>query len=155
MRTIQIRTNYNPWLSQLTKDMMSERDRLHKLAAETQDSEDWKKFKVIRNKINNRLKSEEKDWQRSKINDCGDDSKKLWKNIKNILNWNSSGSPSQLFFNGQLVTKPQEVARTQNEFFLSKVEQIIQNLPSPISDPLRSLMVGRICTFRLSEVHPV
>ena len=157
MRTIQIRTNYNPWLSQLTKDMMSERDRLHKLAAETQDSEDWKKFKVIRNKINNRLKSEEKDWQRSKINDCGDDSKKLWKNIKNILNWNSSGSPSQLFFNGQLVTKPQEVARTQNEFFLDKITTIRENLPPPVIDPLgklRSLMVGRTCSFSLSAVHP-
>ena len=125
MKTIKVRPKYNPWLSQLTKEMMIERDRLHKLAAQTQKPEDWKAFKLIRNKINNRLKSEEKDWQRSKINECGDDSKKLWKNLKNILNWTSSGSPSQLFYNGQLVTKPQEV-----------------------TDPLgklRSLMIGRIC----------
>ena len=114
MKTIQVRTNYNPWLSKLTKEMMIERDRLHQLAAQTQNSEDWKAFKIIRNKINNRLRSEEKDWQRSKINECGDDSKKLWKSLKNILNWTSSGSPSQLFYNGQLVTKPQELARTQN-----------------------------------------
>ena len=77
--------------------------------------------------------------------------------MRGILDWQSSGSPSQLFHNGHLYSKPQEIATTQNEFFLSKVEQIIQNLPAPISDPLsklRSLMVGRICTFRLSEVHP-
>ena len=109
MKTIKVRTNYNPCLSQLTKEMMIERDRLHKLAAQTEKPEDWKAFKLIRNTTNNRLKSEEKDWQRSKINECGDESKKLWKNLKNILNWTSSGSPSQPFYNGQLVTKPQEV----------------------------------------------
>ena len=32
MKTVQIRTNYNPWLSQLTKDLMEERDRRQKLA---------------------------------------------------------------------------------------------------------------------------
>ena len=66
MRTVQIRTNYNPWLSQQTKDLMEERDSLHKKAAETQNVEDWNKFKKLRNTINNRLKSEEKDWQREK-----------------------------------------------------------------------------------------
>ena len=82
-------------ISLKTKEMMTERDRLHKTASETQKPEDWRKFKDLRNKINNRLKSEEKDWQRKKLNDCEDDSKKLWKNLKNILNWNSSGSPSR------------------------------------------------------------
>ena len=38
-----------------------------------------------------------------------------------IISWNTSGSPSQLFFNGNLVTKPQELAKTQNEFFLEKI----------------------------------
>ena len=86
MRTIQIRTNYNPWLSLKTKEMMTDRDRLHKTASETQKPEEWRKFKDLMNKINNRLKSEEKDWQRKKLNDCEDDSEKLWKNLKNILN---------------------------------------------------------------------
>ena len=85
MKTVQIRTNYNPWLSQLTKDLMEERDRLQKLAVETQDQEDWKRYKMLRNKINNRLKSEEKDWQRKKIAECGQDSAKIWKNMKDIL----------------------------------------------------------------------
>ena len=157
MKTIQIRSNYNPWLSQQTKDMMEERDRMQKLAVETKDQEDWKKYKMLRNKINNRLKSEEKDWQRKKIAECGQDSSKIWKNMKNILNWTSSGSPSQLFHNGQLVTKSQDIASTQNEFFLEKVRLIRENLPPPVIDPLaklESLMVGRTCNFGLTAVHP-
>ena len=64
MKTFQVRTNYNPWLSQETKRMIDERDRLHKLAVDTQNTEKWADFKVLRNKINNRLKSEERVWQK-------------------------------------------------------------------------------------------
>ena len=106
MKTVQIRNNYNPWLSQQTKDMMLERDRLQKGAAETRDQDMWKEYKKLRNKINNRLKSEEKDWQRSKLIECGEDSSLLWKTVKGILSWTSSGSPSQIFHNGILWTKP-------------------------------------------------
>ena len=157
MKTVQVRTNYNPWLSQQTKDLMIERDRLQKSAAETENQDEWNKYKVLRNHINNRLRTEERQWQKLKISDCGKDSSKLWKSIKTILNWNSSGSPSQLFHNGKLVTKSQEVASTQNQFFLDKVKTIRENLPPPVSDPLdklNTLMAGRTCSFTLSAVHP-
>ena len=38
MRTVQVRTNYAPWLSQDTKHMMSERDSLQRRAARTKES---------------------------------------------------------------------------------------------------------------------
>ena len=68
-----------------------------------------------------------------------------------------SGSPTQLFQNGTLFSKPQEVATAQNELFLQKVAQIRENLPVPVSDPLAklsSLMSGRTCSFRIKAVHP-
>ena len=74
-----------------------------------------------------------------------------------MLNWKSSGSPTQLFHNGTLSSKQQEVAKAQNEFFLQKDAQIRENLPVPVSDPLAklsSLMSGRTCSFRITAVHP-
>ena len=124
MRTVQIRKKYAPWLSSATLDLMKERDRIKKNAAETGDKDDWKKFKNIRNQINNRLKYEERNWQRMKIDSCGADSSKVWQSVKGILNWNSSGSPTQLFYNGSLVNKPQDVADAQNQFFLDKITMI-------------------------------
>ena len=157
MKTFQVRTHYNPWLSQETKILIAERERLHKSAVETKDPEKWTSFKALRNKINNRLRSEERVWQKNKLNYCENSSKDLWKNVKNILSWKSSGPPNQLFFNGNLVTKPQEVASSQNEYFLEKIRIIRENLPPPVTDPLaklRSLMTGRICSFSFSAVHP-
>ena len=71
MRTVQIRTNYAPWLTQETKNLMSEIDTLQSIAAQSNSSGDWRKYKVLRNRINSRLKSEERNWQRLRISKCG------------------------------------------------------------------------------------
>ena len=157
MRTIQVRKKFAPWLSKATLDMMKQRDQLQKLAADTQHRDDWKKFKCLRNKINNRLKFEEQKWQKFKLDECGSDSKLVWKNVKGILNWQTSGAPSQLFYKGKLIQKPQELASAQNEFFLNKIENIITNLPPQVSDPLstlQSMMAGRTCSLNSVSVHP-
>ena len=54
--TIQIRTRYAPCLTKCTIELMKERDTQQKIASETRRREDWQKFKVLRNRINNRLK---------------------------------------------------------------------------------------------------
>ena len=46
MRTVQVRTNYAPWLSQETKDLMSERNYLQSRAAQSKDADDWRKYKL-------------------------------------------------------------------------------------------------------------
>ena len=76
---------------------MKVRDNLHKTASETNCKDDWKEFKHIRNKINNRLKYEESRWQKIRLDECGPDPAKTWKRVKGILNWHSSAAPSKLF----------------------------------------------------------
>ena len=77
--------------------------------------------------------------------------------MKGILNWKSSGSPNQLFYKGALVTKHQDLADAQNEYFVEKITTIRNNLPLPNSNPLaklQTLMLGRSCSFSLCSVHP-
>ena len=92
-----------------------------------------------------------------RISECGQNSAKVWKNVKDIINWRSSGAPTQLFSNGTLHCKPREVADCQNQFFVDKVRLIRENMPPPVSDPLRkltSLMANSVCCFSLHSVHP-
>ena len=116
MKTFQVRTCYSPWLSKETVRLMKVRDELQKLASETRDRDDWNRYKHMRNRINNRLKYEESHWQKVRLDECGNNSAKTWKNVKGILNWKSSGSPSKLFYKGALKTKAQDIADSQNEF---------------------------------------
>ena len=98
VKTFQVRTKFAPWLSKETLELMKERDELHKVASETKKKDDWNKFKHIRNRINNKLKYEEGHWQKARLEQCGNNSAKVWKNVKGILNWHSSGSPTKLFY---------------------------------------------------------
>ena len=55
IKNFQVRTNYAPWLTQETKDLMAERDKVQGLAAQTRDPEKWRQYKSLRNRINSRL----------------------------------------------------------------------------------------------------
>ena len=49
------------------------------------------------------------------------------------------------------------MADSQNEYFISKVNKIKEELDPPVADPLdilRSLMAGRTCGVGLSPIHP-
>ena len=136
---------------------MAERDSIQGVAALSRDPEKWKQYKSLRNKINSRLVFEERNWQRSKITECGQNPAKVWNNVKNIINWRSSGAPDRLFHQGTLHTKSVEVAKCQNQFFLNKVKLIRESMPPPISDPLAKLdhlMQNRRCYFSFHAVHP-
>ena len=93
-KVIQIRSKYSPWLSEETKLLMKNRDEAQKKAAETNKSEDWYNYKIMRNKINNRLKVEKKNWQRMKLDNCESDPSRTWKNVKGWLGWNTGGPPT-------------------------------------------------------------
>ena len=141
MKTYQIRKNYNPWISRETLEMMKNRDQLHKVASQSNITEDWTVFKKIRNQINNRLKYEEKRWQSEKLRQCNGNAKSSWKTLKSILNWNISGAPTKLFYKGELKTKLQEVADCQNESFIDKIKEIQQELPAQKDDLMKFLKI--------------
>ena len=124
MRNIQIRQYFNSLISKDTLELMKERDNLQNIASTSGDKDSWLKFKKVRNTVNNRLKYEENLWKKNRLLQCNSNSKKSWKTMKSILNWHSSGAPSRLFHNGILYTKSQEIADTQNRYFLNKIKEI-------------------------------
>ena len=153
LKTVQVRKKYNPWLSKTTKDMMVERDRLHGVAIQSKSSDDWAQYKSLRNKVINRQRIEEKSGKKARLDQCSSDASRMWKEVRNILNWGSTGSPTQLSFNGHFLTKPQDIANAQNQFFINKVKNIKDQLPAPTIDPLaklKELMKDRKCIFKLN-----
>ena len=157
IKVFQVRTNYAPWLSKSTKDLMSKRDAAQKKAGETNQTDDWKLYKTLRNRINNILKTEKKIYQKRKLSDATGDMSKTWKSVKSWLGWSTGGPPTQLVDNGLLVNKPSALAECMNTFFTSKVRGLRENLPPSQFNPLslvENLMKNRTCQFSLKSVHP-
>ena len=157
MRIIQLRNNFSPWLSDETVQLMKSQNDLLKLASSTKTKEDWARFKAVRNRVTNKQKYEANYWKKVKLDSCGGNVGRIWKNIKHILNWTNAGSPNQLFYHGKLLTKAQDIANAQNEYFCDKVNNILSNILPSRTDPLetlKSLMRSRKCSLNLSTVHP-
>ena len=95
IKCIQVRTKYAPWMSQNTKDKIKVRDNAQKKAAETKNHDDWLQYKSCRNSVNSILKSEKKRWQQTKLENFGNDSSSVWKNLKLWLGWSKGGPPTR------------------------------------------------------------
>ena len=157
IKTIQTRANYAPWISGETKQKIKERNDAQKKATETNLNDDWVNYKKIRNSVNNILKTEKRSWQESKIAGLGSDTSTVWKNLKCWLGWNTGGPPTKLIDDGIVYTKPSDLARTMNSFFITKVRNLRQNLPQNPGDPIklvRKIMRNRTCSLKLKPVHP-
>ena len=139
IRTFQTRTNYSPWLSPESKKLITDRNNAQQKASESKSEEDWIAYKTLRNYVSGILKNEKSSWQKKKLDNCNNDSGKLWKNVLGWLNWCSSSAPTKLFSAGQIITSPSLLANTMNTYFITKVNTIRQNLPPVNDDPLKTL----------------
>ena len=157
VKTIQTSSKYCPWLTEASKTLICKRNKAQKVLSENKTDENYSNYKTLRNKVTSSLRQDKTKWQKQKLESCNNDPGKLWKNILGWLNWCSSGSPSKLYYAGQMVTSPARLAEIMNNFFVNKIETIRQGLPRQTDDPLRTLkhiMRNNNSEFSLSCVHP-
>ena len=116
VKTFQTTSKYCPWMTEETKEFIKQRNKAQKILSENKNDENAKHFKKLRNKVTKNLRNDKIWWQKNKLESSNNDSGKLWKNILGWLNWCSSGSPSKLYYAGQIVTSPAKLAEILNNF---------------------------------------
>ena len=157
VRTIQLRKNYVPWLKENTKQLMEQRNLAQQIAISTKNPERQREYKNLRNRVTNMIRSDKRSWEVTKLDNLANSPSNLRRNIKGILNWKSSGPPNQLFYKGKIVNKPGDIASCMNEFFIDKIKNLQNRLPSNLGDPLeyaRQLMSSRTSILTLKPVYP-
>ena len=157
IRSIQIRKMYAPWMSQLTKEKIKERDLAMQQAVLSKKVTDWQHYKYLRNSLNKSLKIEKKQWHEKKLDGFGKDSRTAWKNVRNWLGWSNGGAPTKLMDKGVLCSKPKILVRIMNEFFINKIKLLREKIPESPGNPIslvQNIMQNKSCTFSLKVVHP-
>ena len=157
IKTFQVRNKYAPWISDTTKNMIQQRNEAQKVAVESNNMDDWRQYKNLRNTVKSRVRNEKKYWEKGKLDSTRHNPSMLWQSIKGWLNWNNSGPPSQLFYLGRMITSPSGLATTMNTFFKDKVNMLRHSIRASDADPLarlRESMENRECTMKLRPVKP-
>ena len=70
------------------------------------------------------------------------------------MNWKSTGTPSQIEVNGQLITKARLIAEHMNTFFIDKVNTIRRGMEA-VNFELSSciqIMSGKTCKLEMHHV---
>ena len=123
IKTFQEQKKYVPWLSDTTKNMIKQRNEDQKAATESNDLDDWRHYKNLRNTVQSRVRNEKKSWEKAKLDGTQHNPSILWQNIKGWLNWNNSGPPTQLFHLGRMITSPSGLDTTMNTFFVNNSQK--------------------------------
>ena len=121
IKTIQNRNNYAPNLQETTKDMMELRNVAQRKAAVSGSQEDWRQYRGLRNQCVAAQRMDRKNWEKSKLNRRDNNPTQVWKSVKSIIGWGSTGPPTKLYHKGEYVSSPAGLATTMNKFFIEKV----------------------------------
>ena len=85
VRSMRIRHRQCSFVNKEIKDLMKERDRLHRLARSTKSPADWNNFYSLRNKVKVMLRDAEKAHIQGEINKNKNNKSSLWKVIKRCV----------------------------------------------------------------------
>ena len=105
VRTIQTRTRYAPWVGESTKDLQRERDEAQEKAAQSDNPEDWRQFRSLRNQATAGSRADKKEWEKNKLDHRDNASTDIWKSVKGWLGWGGGVPQTQLFTGGRIVAK--------------------------------------------------
>ena len=136
IKTVQTRTNYAPWLANETKELQKERNEAQAKAAQSNEAEEWRQYRSLRNQATAKGREDKRKWEEQKLDHCENSPADVWKTVKGWLGWGSTGPPTQLFSEGRVVTSPAGIASSMNRFFLDKIKKLREKIPQVVSDPL-------------------
>ena len=86
LKVTQVRTNYVPWISAETKKLQKHRDQLKKEAIEEQSPIKFNSYRILRNQVCNRIKSDKLNYYKNKFYSKNSSTAELWTQANNYLN---------------------------------------------------------------------
>ena len=122
-------------------ELIKDRNKKKNLAKTTRKDEDWNKWKIAKNLVNNRIRNEKLRIEEDKMLEISNDAtgRQLWQMVKANAGWLKSLAPKSLMIKGMQVTSPKQMANAINKAFIQKISNICIILGDPTEDPLTIL----------------
>lgn len=134
--------NYSKrWFTQELRQLRTEESIKHNRAVILNDNDSWQQYRSARNEYNRALKRAKRNHIQSVIENCKDDRKLLWKELKKLTS-DKNTTPDYVKFGDEYVSDKTEIANRLNDYFISSIAEINASIPqvtlnlSHIQDPL-------------------
>ena len=131
LREIRVKNKTPDWFDGTIMDEIRTRDKLHRKFINTKLEVDGLPYRSSRNKVQNLINSKKKIFIQNSLEQNKRDSKKLWKTLKDLglPSKTKSDSKINLNINGQINSKPAEIANHFNDFYSTLADKLVEKLP--------------------------
>ena len=149
-RHVRIKPSDPPWITSTIKYYIRKRKRAFRRAKRTGIDTHWEKFRKLRNKAVNMIRTSKKSYYdliaerlKSKTLSARD----WWSTLKSFIVPNSKSSIPPLEFNGSVITDERDKANVLNNYFQSQTflndqEAVLPDLPrSSVESQLQSIVI--------------
>ena len=85
IRNVRVKNRANPWFNSEILDMIHQRDYIHKQAIKNHYQTLFDQYIYLRNKVTSSVRQAKKEFYTSSITECKNDSKLMWKLLKNMI----------------------------------------------------------------------
>lgn len=156
----RIKGHLPEWINGDFLRLSKDRDYYYAKAHKTNDAEDWKKAKSLRNKVNNMRYYLKKNYCNDAVMNNMHDSKNLWKTIKKIIPNKSSSVPNVISNND--VQSSKDTANEFNKYFTSIGNQLGSKFDTyscngNVKCPCNHVCSDQYCAvskFKFNEITP-
>ena len=121
------------WMNNKIKNQIRKKDKLFKEWHQTRDEKSYIKYKKYRNKVTHSIKEKKHHYQSNLFKKSYNNPKSLWKNINYIINYKSKNSNKihhLIDSSGDILSKPQDISNTFNNFFINVGKNLSKSIPN-------------------------
>ena len=133
-KVLKCREN-NMWITDELLNLMNERDKLYKKMCQKADEISESKFKILKNKINNKIKVLKNNHFKNRWEQTGSDTKKQWRFINHFFsNKNTKTCIDRLECENSIISNPVDIVNALNRHFSQVGKTIVNNINKELND---------------------
>ena len=136
MMRVQVKNKSLNYISNETKLLQEQRNSQYQRAKQTDNQDEWRSYRNLRNQTLKSLRNDEKIYKTNKLDTKDKTVKEIWSNTKEILKWNKSLSPRHLLHNGTIHDSPEKMSNIMNQYYIEKIDKIVEKIPNTKIDPI-------------------
>lgn len=138
------------------KEHMIERDHAKQIALSSGIKSDWQVYCKLRNFVTKLNRRKKKEYYGNVVQEIKHDSKRLWRTLNLLVKGNTKSLTCYLETGGEFLTKPKDIAKHLNNYFINKIDKLKSTVQYNSTDfavrLINQIMEGRDCKFDFKNV---
>ncbi len=130
-KEIRVKQRSEPWITGEIIGKIHERDKMLYMSRKSKNEEHHKCFCMLRNQVSRLVKKAKRDYLSQKIEDCKNDPKGLWQQLKRLGYSNKSKEEGHIVLkiNDKIEYDPVTIGNHVNTFFTTIANKLVSKLP--------------------------